>query len=364
VDKVFTYATPHNGIDLGLIGNVPGFFTRNDADNFNRDRMAAYLKLQGNPQDVDTLDGKFDPGRFFCLVGTNDRDYEVGGGVVRKMVGPMSDGLVRIVNATTWGTWKSDGADAVAKSSPRAYAHRSHSGHYGIVNSEEGFQNLTRFLFGNVRVDGTLIVKALTLPRKVEEAYRVEKKQIRASYHFEVVARVRGTYWDLHRRTVAENSAIFRKFDDMFPRDGSPPRHPHLFSAFLSSAARVNKKRKGLGFSLDLRVLVPQYEVNNKLWFDDHFEGGYLFRDKINLEATPPADADGTWTFNYGFDSSTPNRATRRATGAATPSGVRFEIPIVQSTRPGIDATLVIDATRWNADDASATTPAPTPGGG
>jgi hypothetical protein len=43
---------------------------------------------------------------------------------------------------------------------------------------------------------------------------------------------------------------------------------------------------------------------------------------------------------------------------------VRFEIPIVQSTRPGIDATLVIDATRWNADDASATTPAPTPGGG
>lgn len=45
VDKVFTYATPHNGIDVKGIGNLPGFFTRNNADNFNRDRMREFLAL-------------------------------------------------------------------------------------------------------------------------------------------------------------------------------------------------------------------------------------------------------------------------------------------------------------------------------
>ena len=36
VDKVFTYATPHNGIEMQeYLGNVPGFFTHNSADNFN-----------------------------------------------------------------------------------------------------------------------------------------------------------------------------------------------------------------------------------------------------------------------------------------------------------------------------------------
>ena len=44
VDKLFTYATPHNGVDaLGM--NVPGWLSFGDTDNFNRDRMAKYLSL-------------------------------------------------------------------------------------------------------------------------------------------------------------------------------------------------------------------------------------------------------------------------------------------------------------------------------
>lgn len=35
VDKVFTYATPHGGIDVRLIGNVPAFLQVNNIDNFN-----------------------------------------------------------------------------------------------------------------------------------------------------------------------------------------------------------------------------------------------------------------------------------------------------------------------------------------
>jgi hypothetical protein len=75
VDKVFTYATPHNGIELAGV-NVPAVLGLWDMNNFNRGRMARDLGLPADAARVDSLDGKFDPRRFFCLVGTNHRDYE------------------------------------------------------------------------------------------------------------------------------------------------------------------------------------------------------------------------------------------------------------------------------------------------
>lgn len=352
VDKVFTYATPHNGIDLNIVGNVPGLLTYHEADTFNRDRMKGFLALPPDAAEADDLNGTFDPGRFFCLVGTNEKDYAVAGGLPRRAVGPMSDGLVRIANATVFGNWKENGT-VVSKSAPRAFVYRSHSGHYGVVNSEEGYQNLTRFFFGNIRVDGEIQIQELTLPKKVQEALDAGKK-VRASYHFEVVLRVRGALWDLHRRTVAENSAVFRTFDEMFPsvRAGSQatPRHPFLFSTFLDARKRVNLERKSLGFSIDLGVLVPQYEIDNKLWFDDYYEGGYLYRNKINLEAFPPdeGEKDGTWTLRYGFDSKTPNATAKTIKPAVENGKTVFRVPVQQNTRPGIAAELVLTAMPWN----------------
>ena len=55
------------------------------------------------------------------------------------MVGPKSDGLVQIEHAYVRGAH-------------RAFVYKSHSGSYGEVNSEEGYQNLRRFLFGRWRV--------------------------------------------------------------------------------------------------------------------------------------------------------------------------------------------------------------------
>ena len=40
VDKLFTYATPHNGIDMRIVRNVPGWLSFGDVNNFNRERMA------------------------------------------------------------------------------------------------------------------------------------------------------------------------------------------------------------------------------------------------------------------------------------------------------------------------------------
>jgi len=357
VNKVFTYATPHNGIDVGLIGNLPGFLTYHEADTFNRERMEKYLNLPARRenQGVDDLNGTFDPDRFFCLVGTNERDYEVAGGLSRTAVGPMSDGLVRIENATVSGKW-AEGNQIVKKQSPRAFVYRSHSGHYGVVNSEEGYQNLTRFLFGNVRVDCELQVHELPLPTEVQKALD-SGKDIRASYHIEVAARVRGAIWDLHRRTVSENSAIFRFYEELIaPKntdvDGYLPRNPMLFSAFLDTSKRVNLKRKSLGFSIDFGVLVPQYTIHNELWLDNHYEGGYIYRDKLNLEAFPPEKGSNTgqWTLKYGFDSETPNAISRQAEMEQSIDGnwAVYRIPIEKQARPGIKAELVLTVRPWN----------------
>ena len=163
VDKLFTYATPHKGIDLRIVRNVPGWLSIGDINNFNRSRMADYLGLPKG-DDVSVVTG-FPPERVFNLVGTNPRDYLVARGASAWAAGEQSDKLVRIENATTHGP----GLDGQDVTSPRAFVHRSHSGHYGIVNSEKGYQDLTRFLFGLLRVDGILDVDDITLPIEVQK---------------------------------------------------------------------------------------------------------------------------------------------------------------------------------------------------
>ena len=159
VDKLFTYATPHNGIVFGALGlNIPvPQIAPFDAQIFNRKVMYQYLtpaaelaRTPGMPDgwDAHQITG-FDPSRVFCLIGTNAADY----GIVSQAVGPKSDGLVQIDNAYVRGA-------------NRTFVHRSHSGRYGEVNSEEGYQNLRRFLFGT-RKATVRLVNARCLRRRL-----------------------------------------------------------------------------------------------------------------------------------------------------------------------------------------------------
>lgn len=332
VDKAFTYATPHNGIDVNVIGNVPGFFSRNNVNNFNRGKMHEYLHI-GPPTDrVDSLEGRFPEDRFFCLVGTNDRDYEVARGWSRRMVGGMSDGLVRIENATV-------------RHAPRAFVHRSHSGDFGIVNSEDGYQNLERFFFGDVRIDGVLEVNSVSLPPDVDKAYRSDKP-IRASYHFETIVRPRAARYDLHRRTIEQGSAILRTFDELTGTNDVEVRHPYLFSAFLGCHHRSKAGPGPLVFSVEIGVRVPEYTVDNKLRFDDHIEGSYLYRDSLTIGVTRPRGDEG-WKLSWGLDSRTPGRTGRSVEPEMDGDRAVFRIPVKSSTRPGLDAELVLTARNW-----------------
>jgi hypothetical protein len=359
VDKFFTYATPHNGIDLRIVRNVPGWASFGDANNFNRLRMADYFDLPHDPRaSADDLDVSlvthFPPERIFNLVGSNPADYLVMHGISAWAAGEDSDGLVRLENATTHGI-DAQGRDI---DSPRAFTFRSHSGHYGIVNSEEGYQNLTRFLFGSLRVDGILDINDVTLPLEVEEK-RLAGSEIHASYQFEIVASVRGYQWQMHRRTVRENSAIHRTYDELFPKkDGGQPdrtRSPHLFSVFLDPSKSM-KKESPLGagpaaFSFDLAVLVPDYEVDGVLWLKRHFEGGYIYRELILVEATPDPQQLGGWTVKHGYQSRTPNTAQDQTTTRPLPdgTGIAFDIPVIKDNRrPGIKAVLRIEARPWS----------------
>lgn len=344
VDKLFTYATPHNGIDMRIVRNVPGWLSFGDINNFNREKMAEYLDLPKG-DDVSIVKN-FPPERIFNLVGTNPRDYTVAGGASAWAAGDASDGLVRIENATTHGP----GLDGKDVSSPRAFVNRSHSGYYGIVNSEEGYQNLTRFLFGTLRVDGILDIDDITLPEEVQSALN-DGKNIGASYQFEVAVSVRGCQWQMTRREVRENSAIFRSYDDLFPGKPGTKRlpnrasSPHLFSVFLDPNKSVVASGS-VSFAFDLKVLVPDYEVDGILFMKRHYEGGYILRGLILVEATPDANAVGGWRIRYGYQEENPGKPTRDAEvrNLGDETGIAFDIPIEQKARPGMRGTLRIEA--------------------
>lgn len=147
VAKLFTYGTPHGGIatDLPAFNKAMEIFGPAGSEIFAPSVMYSYLTPGVDFGDTDKMPEKWDPREMptdvfevddvFCIVGTDPADY----GLSKIVVGPKSDGLVRIENA-------------YVKNAHRAFIYKSHSGSYGEVNSEEGYQNLRRFLFGRFAV--------------------------------------------------------------------------------------------------------------------------------------------------------------------------------------------------------------------
>jgi len=328
VDKVFTYATPHNGIEMAGM-NIPGFLSLFDMNNFNRGNIAEYLQLPENSKRVDSLGGKFDESKFFSLVGTNHKDYTVAGGMSSKLAGNMSDGLVKISNAV------------VAKS-PRAYVHRSHSGHYGIVNSEEGYQNLTRFLFGDYRVNGYIEVEELPLPPSVRKALK-DKKDVKASYYFESTLSPRGAIsYKLTERRKETYSSVLRGFDELLKIENvdglNKARSPYMFSAFLSSGNIT--VGKSVVFSVDLAVSTTDYEIDGFLFFDKTVPAEYLFRNTVVIRITKGANGFKV-KYNFSDDS-----WSESAGSEIKKDDNGMYIPL--SSKKGFKAKLRLNVSDWN----------------
>ncbi|MFT7721331.1 MAG: hypothetical protein QM788_00605 [Roseateles sp.] len=358
VDKFFTYATPHNGIDV-LGHNIPSWLSLNDIDNFDRDRrMPAYLDLAAAAQRHHRVDlipeARFPARRVFTLVGTNRLDYEAAAGAARTFVGHGSDGLVKIANATLHGL---DAANNITEPCAKAFVYRAHSGHFGIVNSEEGFQNLTRFLFGDVRVDLWLEIDDIRLPDAVQKAADAGRA-VNALYQIELLASPRGKLWSLTRRTAEEDSVAC-----VAHADWQNDRSQYLSTVFLANWGRVNKRRRSLAYGMTVGVRAPDYEIERRLWLNEHFEGGYLFRNALILEMVPPADGSGSdaWKVKYAWQDAGVAMADTEITPTQLQAG-RIEVSVpfdsgtlgangkLRPTHPGIRGRLRFVIEGWNLD--------------
>jgi hypothetical protein len=334
---VFTYATPHNGIDI-LGYNVPDLsFDKVDVRNFNREYMKEYLNLPKNIERVDTLNGTFHPDRFFCMVGTNHNDYGAFFGLSKKGTGTMSDGLVMISNAAV-------------QNSPRAFTHRTHSGQYGIVNSEEGYQNLKRFLFGQVRIDAKLFVNEITLPVPIQQL-KDDGKKIRASYYIETTGQVRGANYFLHERKVGQGSAIFQGYDEMVKEQ----KPVYLFSGYLDKRSKTkNSKDMALAFAIRVAIQVPLYEVDNKFWFDNHFPGGYVIDETITFNLFYSDGKLNSIKYSLASESGMGQADKFPEIKKLDNDGLEVTIPLgfkqgaANPPRPGFRGSLILTATKWN----------------
>ena len=325
VDKLFTYATPHRGIEFrkgfGWLEGLRDFLAMNNADNFGEKRMREILSLNKNKdknkdknKPLHSLNNCFPAERVFCLVGTNSQDY----GISKKVVGPKSDGLVQIENA-------------YVKESARAYVFRSHSGVYGIVNSESGYRNLERFLFGDTRVKVSLEKLKITIPEK--------KKNLSATYDIESIVSIRGLPIPLNKRTKETFSSSFRSSDTM------ENEKTHLFTSFLLKTGRLNKKRPSLGFSIHFRIL-PLYHRDLKFIDDKHYEGQAVFDDRLIIETSQGTDESFTVRYGWGSNSF---KATKPLEFKVDKNNIaRAGIQLHQKRPVNLTAEIQFEVSAWN----------------
>ncbi|CAD6562182.1 hypothetical protein LMG27952_07707 [Paraburkholderia hiiakae] len=317
--KLFTYATPHNGIDvLGI--NVPAFLKPHGINTFDRAVMAQYLNLkQYDPQSKDPHKNSvawmpkscMDAGKIFTLIGTNRQDYEVALGLSRTFVGKGSDGLVRIQNADLTG-FDETGKDQ-DEPCAKAFTFRSHSGFFGIVNSEEGYQNLQRFLFGNYRVDVWLDVNNVTLPTG-DLAKADAEGTLDASYPVELLVSLRNNSWYLTRRVAVEDSAAVVEHHDLRDANRKPTSVTKLLSTiFMADWAKIDPGSDTVSYRLQLGVLMPDFQINKADASDSHYEGSKIFSGAAIIELNTK-DPDH-WTATYYWESEAP--------GSAQPPNIR-----------------------------------------
>ena len=330
VSRFFTYATPHGGIQLrsglGFFEKVRDFFGPFDSDTFGPDRMYAFLTPGKSPKakapsnfDPRKISRAFDVDRVFCAVGTNSGDYDTAAGLSSAAVGPQSDGLVRI-------------EAAYVLEAHRAYVHRCHSGRYGIVNSEEAFQNLERFLFGTIQAIVSL------------EGLRKLPASKEKSYQMDVQVSVRGLPVFMNERTRAHFCPIVLN-DDGSRTAGKPVP---LFTQFLNarrSASGDGTCRFAICFGIyEFGVVNGKVDYSFALhglpnWYDT------LLVDVKLVDGSPP-ELIAWWT------ASEPDQQVEPPLRKVSQGGWSASIPLpegIARTLLGPDASLKIEAYDWTS---------------
>jgi pimeloyl-ACP methyl ester carboxylesterase len=340
VSKVVTYATPHGGIDIELGGPIGDWvidtFGPNGSDIFRERRMREYLSPPGR-EDWSPVEGDWDPRepyfsalpaeRFLSLVGTNPGDYDVAAGWSARAVGVKSDGLVQIRNA-------------YVKGSNRSYIHRSHSGRYGIVNSEEGYQNLRRFLFGNLKV--SLSFSNLSLDTSEDTVWQAD-----------VSLAVRGLPVLMHEQSAAHHCPVV--LTDEARKVDTPDAPIPLVNTFLLPVEPGQPRR----YALDLRVFALREKGGLFSWHT-HLEQIADWQDTLLVDVVTDENGliqSASWQWNSTLAGSIAkttdlvNQLTWRRTSDYTAEAPRWtcsiEFPTVAGAILGDEAQIVMGAAYW-----------------
>ena len=103
---------------------------------------------------------------------------------------------------------------------------------------------------------------------------------------------------------------------------------------------------------------MPDYEIDRKLWLNEHFEGGYLFRQRPGAGDGAPVSDDKPWKVKFSWQDAGYSLAdtgltpTQLATGAvearALDSVSADANGKLQPTRPGVRGTLRFVIEAWN----------------
>lgn len=271
--------------------------------------------------------GSFPLSHVFCLVGTDPTDYEVALGLSSFAVGARSDGLVQIDNAYVPGAHQ-------------AYVHRSHSGRYGLVNSEEGYQNLRRFLFGDTKVEAALV------------DYQLPGDREHVTWQTEVRLAVRGLTVVMHERLAAQWCPLPLPALDA---DGAPGAPVTLATTFLRSDVSRPADSATMRYALQVQILSLRTR-DGTLWFKDHLEQTADFSDTLIVDiGTNETGRPGVWTDWNSVMAGT----IRDHRPATTPPGAddeepgggvwRTHIPLPDTARPilGERAAIRLTATPW-----------------
>ena len=302
VYKLFTYGSPHRGISLreglGWAEDIRDLIGFKGSDAFGAKEMRRYLNLSSG-DDLHTykpLAHAPPIKRVFSLVGTNFEDYVVA--AAKLGVGPGSDGLVAIENA-------------YVKGAPRAFVHRSHSGPLGIVNSASGYENLRRFLFGNVRFRFFLRLGELVqeLPGRREPGDELDY------FLIELDVTIRGLPDYLHMRSSAHLSAIRVPVVKRRGKITGREHDFHLYTGYFDMDARLKGDRFARG-AADIRI-EPHYRHDG--WIrDSRYEGDWLMNDRLHFGA---ALVRGELRYDYHWNSETAERS------GAVAEEMFFELP-------------------------------------
>jgi len=278
IHRLVTIGTPHRGIELGKIPDfLENFITSRlnpfDANIFNEERMRDYLKLMAKRgkqyrYDVHSLGPQNTPTAFpvkrcLCIIGSDYHSY----GVVKEATGNFSDGLVKQDRAYVVGG-EAPAANAVYRDEQKCFwanVHRAHSGYRGIVNSYESYENIQRFLFGNIRAEMALDNLKINV---------VPEEGSRYFYDFEFLFAIRKSNAYLHRREQdpCENAMRFNLED-------VPTRLP-LHAGFLNSTL----KDEGEAFSqFAFKFRIVEHRVKEGMLWDHEYPDRPIYNETLEI---------------------------------------------------------------------------------